>query len=186
MVLLILKAVTFPLSFILIYIPLWFYLYAPPHSNSPINYIIYIPLWFYLYKVRNQSIRAAHIFTFHYGSTYTHYVHIISPSNIYLHSTMVLLILHGGRKRRKSAPFTFHYGSTYTHWSVCYDFRSRYLHSTMVLLIRLMRRILSMMEIIYIPLWFYLYLGTHFIFFYISKIYIPLWFYLYKILSFPF
>ena len=55
-----------------IYIPLWFYLYkSTPQRSAQNGTIIYIPLWFYLYL----SLK------------------IIVCNNVYLHSTMVLLIL---------------------------------------------------------------------------------------------
>ena len=186
-----------------IYIPLCFYLYAfcsvwwkdedDLHSTMLllIRWItlrqihqkpIYIPLCFYLYE--NYDSPAA-------------------GSSLYLHSTMLLLILHAISHKILITIFTFHYASTYTlsvflrpslyseftfHYASTYtkyklDFSRfmRNLHSTMLLLIPSSSGISGSSFKIYIPLCFYLYepivadtqCQLH--------IYIPLCFYLYAV-----
>ena len=119
-----------------IYIPLWFYLYDKYDGKHRPIVTIYIPLWFYLYNCLLRVFCTCSIFTFHYGSTYTGQPEVFAG----------IFIL-----------FTFHYGSTYTECKFCTARQWLYLHSTMVLLIQIFSFVIRFLYCIYIPLWFYLY-----------------------------
>ena len=57
--------------FVIIYIPLCFYLYISDATLIPSRTNIYIPLCFYLYNIPSDRWAYANKFTFHYASTYT-------------------------------------------------------------------------------------------------------------------
>ena len=114
MFLLIRRLKKWPHSLKLIYIPLCFYLYGSSrglmqllsdlHStmfllihNSFAEALdsveIYIPLCFYLYLAGTYEFYIVFQFTFHYVSTYTWQSVSLRWTDMYLHSTMFLLIL---------------------------------------------------------------------------------------------
>ena len=74
--------------------------------------LIYIPLCFYfipiVYKARQPCIQ----FTFHYASTLSRETVICGSSNVYLHSTMLLLYPSASPPDCPAREFTFHYAST--------------------------------------------------------------------------
>ena len=136
MVLLILQFLAKSQNLLLIYIPLWFYLYWFCRCKFCDCKSIYIPLWFYLYtEYVKKCLHYLQIYIPLWFYLYScHSFHDSLP--IYLHSTMVLLIraiskfikihtriyiplwfyLYAAYENEYEgvAKFTFHYGSTYT------------------------------------------------------------------------
>ena len=120
-------------------------------------------------------------FTFHYASTYTRISLAVSSFTLYLHSTMLLLILIFTSAFLPVLPiFTFHYASTYTLRNVALPVPGLHLHSTMLLLILNCFHSHTLHINIYIPLCFYLYFQSCQQSRLNYNIYIPLCFYLYE------
>ena len=119
-----------------IYIPLCFYLYGNvPRCVFPGDWI-YIPLCFYLYGDCRKRI----------DKWYFIYI----PLCFYLYVFLTIKI-------PGSATFTFHYASTYTTVLRYIVITVPHLHSTMLLLIHRLCEQSLLIELIYIPLCFYLY-----------------------------
>ena len=96
----------------MIYIPIWFYLYFFFFFLRYFLFTIYIPIWFYLYRYIVKLLNCKSIYIPIWFYLYYFQLTLL-PYVINLHSNMVLLISYMKYKSDCLVTFTFQYGSTY-------------------------------------------------------------------------